>query len=160
MNEEAAGVEGVVRFPPKRGIFTEFQYNEPGTTFSITGNPVVLAATVVLVNDLTDRVWLNGTVDWQFRFSTSGLASVLFEILRENTVIYSARQTIPLTASSFPTSLYGHVHLQHVDTAPITTPGVTPVLYTLRATLLQGVGAAFTQNQPVLTAAEIERNLL
>ncbi|HHW42445.1 MAG TPA: hypothetical protein GXX25_01295 [Desulfotomaculum sp.] len=41
-----------------------FRASRSTTPFTLSASPVVAAATVVLVDDVTDRVWLNGTVNW------------------------------------------------------------------------------------------------
>ncbi|MEW6275083.1 MAG: hypothetical protein AB1556_08220 [Bacillota bacterium] len=145
--------------PIEKGRLSEFRFNEPTTGFVLSASPVVLAATVVLVDDVSDRVWLNGTVNWQISLAGAGTASVLFEILRNGTVIYSAVQSI---SSFFPVSpfiVFNQAQLQHVDTTPITTPGLAPVLYQLRATVLAAPPGTISTLFQVLSAAEVEANL-
>lgn len=150
----------------ERGKLTEFDYNIVTNAFGISTAPVLLASTVVLVSSANNRVWLNGTVDWQYSFAGgTGTASVLFEILRGDTVIYSAVQSVVSVVTVGGFLVYNQAHLQHVDTTPV--PAVlspfaapfTPVLYKVQARVLTAPdGGGSTSAPAVLTAAEIRPN--
>jgi len=145
--------------PIERGLLSEFEFNQSTTSFTISTSPVVLASTVVLVDDVTDRVWLNGTVDWQISLTAAGQVDVLFEILRDSTVIYSTVQSITSFFPVFGFTVFNEAQLQHVDTTPISTNGLTAVLYQLQATVIStpSIGTVTTLAQ-ILSAAEIEAN--
>ncbi|OAT85309.1 hypothetical protein [Desulfotomaculum copahuensis] len=154
-------------FPfPEQGKLTEFDYNIVTSTYGISTAPVLLASTVVLVNNANNRVWLNGTVDWSYSFAGgSGTASVLFEVLRGDTVIYSAMQSIVSVVTVGGFIVYNQAHLQHVDTTPVPaaqtpfTAPFTPVLYKLQARVLTApAGGGITSAPAVLTAAEVIPN--
>ncbi|MDI3481252.1 MAG: hypothetical protein PWQ97_907 [Tepidanaerobacteraceae bacterium] len=143
--------------PFEKGLLSEFRINQHTTSCTLSASPVVLASTVVMVDDVDDRVWLNGTVNWQVSLNIAGSVDILFEILRGSTVIYSAVQSITTFLPVLPFTVYNQAQLQHVDTTPISTPGLTPVLYQLRATVIStpSIGTVSTLSQ-ILSAAEIE----
>ncbi len=134
----------------------EFRFNQLlDATQTLTFDPIVLNAVVVLIDNLCDRVWLNGTYQWTANFDTDGgIATVLFEIFRNDTLIYSTQQSISGPDNDIGINI---AQLQHVDLNPVMTPGITPVLYQVRATLQSVPVNSFIQvNNRVFSAAEIK----
>lgn len=138
----------------KNGLLSEFNINQHSKYITLATSPVILASTVVLVNDIKNMVWINGTVNWQVSLSGSGEVSVLFEILRDNTVIYTTVQSISAKMTVVGTKVINHAHLQHIDTKPISKDELTPVVYHLRARVISpsSIGTVQTLTQAFSTA--------
>jgi len=121
----------------EKGILTGFSFRESFITpLFIINTPVLLAEMNLRIDDAEDRVWLNGMVNWAVVApEAAGTVDLLFEILRENTLIYSIAQS----ASYYPGGvLLLNAQLQHVDDNPLAGGGVipAPVRYQLRVTPL------------------------
>lgn len=154
MTEENTKIQHI---PAKNGLLSEFTINQHSKYITLATSPVILASTVVLVNDIKNTVWINGTVNWQVSLSGSGEVSVLFEILRNDTVIYTTVQSISAKMVVMSAKVNNHAHLQHIDTKPISKDKLTPVLYHLRARVIStpSIGTVQTLTQ-ALSAAEIK----
>ena len=133
----------------------EFRFNQLFNSFQISASPFVTNAVVVLIDNLCDRVWLNGDIEWRASFGgTAGVATVRFEIFRNDTLIYATQQSV--SGSTF-TVVTNHAKLQHVDLNPVLTPGITPVLYQIRATVQSApAGSVIFVIDRVFSAAEIK----
>lgn len=144
-------------FASETGILTEFRAGQSFANLILSTTPVILESVRVRVHDSGDRIWLNGIVNLAaVAGGAPGTITVLFEILRGDTVIYSIQQT-----ASFPAlgGAFLNVQLQHVDSTPLADSGGIPasVLYQLRATALAiPAGAAAATVSQIFTAAEIE----
>lgn len=168
-----------------RGLLTEFQVfvedpNESGGIVPIvlTSAPQVIASlsnlntppNFLVIDEITDRVWLNATVGWEAIINVIivGRVDVLFKIFRDDpitgTLIFSTLDSAEVGADSFATT-----HLSHVDLNPFGIPPTCPVPpvspciklvnYFLTAELPL-LGSAATVIGPItFTGAEIERNL-
>lgn len=161
MSDTNDSAEGI--FSRERGLLTEFQFAAPQPNLSgsqataIAVNTTATLAslsgpTALHIDDVTDRVWLTGTVGW---VTPPGLtATILLQIRRDNPlagpIIFSTQDAGAGTGSFFTTSF------SHVDFPAIVVPGTTTVSYFLTAT---ATGNALTIVGPLtLTGAEIERN--
>lgn len=142
-------------FLPLRQRLEEFRINQPPYVGTLSTSPTVMAAVVVNVATPNQRVWLNGTVSWAFSFNGTGTANVLFEILRQDTVIYSCVQSIAGTSLVMGLQVYNQVQLQHVDLTPTATPTSVPVLYKLRGTVVTAPPGSALPSRPILSAARI-----
>lgn len=154
----------------EKGILTDFQVSEPGSTSGSITPPIAIAvapnfSTLASVNinieHQTDRVWLNATVGLVANFESVGTVDVTLQLLRGTTVIYQTTKSISSPKRGTVTTLdttfttFDTVHLEHVDTTPLTGIPET-VTYTLRA---QANQAIVTTSGPItLTAAELEQN--
>lgn len=146
----------------ERGLLSEFQFSapQPNTVGSQSiaiaqGIVVELAslsnATALHIDDITDRVWLTGTVGWT---SDAAGTAITLSIRRDNpllgTLIFTTTDTISVGGFSFTSSF------SHVDFPVILIPGQTEVSYFLTA---EAVDGDITITGPItLTGAEIERN--
>lgn len=145
----------------ERGLLSEFQFSAPQPNLSgsqataiAVNTTATLTSLSLSIDDVTDRVWLTGTVGW---VTPAGLtATILLQIRRGNPltgpIIFSTQDAGAGTGSFFTTSF------SHVDFPVIAVPGSTVVSYFLTAT---ATGNALTIVGPLtLTGAEIERNRL
>lgn len=161
MSEENSTAESILN--RERGLLSEFQFaaRQPNTSGSVSttiavNTTVTIAslsgATALRIDDLTDRVWLTGTVGW---VTPAGLtATLLLQIRRGDPlagpVIFSTQDAGAGTGSFFTTSF------SHVEFPVAVVPGSQTISYFLTAT---AAGNALTIVGPVtLTGAEIERN--
>lgn len=133
----------------------EFRFNQLFNSFQISASPFVTNSVVVLIDNLCDRVWLNGDIEWRANFGgTAGVVTVRFEIFRNDTLIYSTQQSV--SGSTFIT-VTNQAKLQHVDINPVLTPGITPVLYQIRATVQSSpAGSTIFMQDRVFSASEIK----
>jgi hypothetical protein len=162
----------------ERGLFTEFQTDEPSTipNTGSTLNPIILTSAPQIIAQLSltngnalqiddpgDRVWLTGTVGWTATAAPSGFsgnsAKVIFQVWRNMVGGSPIFETID---SSEPNSMQNNLQtttFTFVDTTPITTPGQQVVQYFLTAQLLDATVSNASIIGPItFTGAEIEPN--
>lgn len=140
----------------KTGKLSEFRFQEPFS--SPVASPInlystTLASTFILASDVENRTWINAAVRWFNNFTTSGIATVTFTLLRDSIPIYTINQSVfnPLSEVATVSNV---LRLQNVDYPNATA--LTPVVYTLQATTT--VNTAFSTGPITLSAAEIRPN--
>lgn len=144
-----------------------FEKDEPAALYGGLTPPILLpeppsfsdlAQVSISIDDIKNRVWLNGTVGWFANFTAVGIVNATFQILKNGTVIYETTQSIssPPTITTPPVTVNNIIHLEHIDTTPSPVP--TDITYVLRA---QADSADTSVSGPItLTASEISRNIL
>jgi hypothetical protein len=168
---EQTSAEGILH--RERGLLTEFQFDElsPSNTSGATLIPLTTVNTPVTIaqlsglkalhiDEITDRVWLTGTVGWQGITNGTGSnkATVLFKIFRDAPVtgplIYSLQDSAEVGFDNFRSSTVNHVDLPIVSCPPLKND----VPYFLTAEITQA-GSQINIIGPItFTGAEIERN--
>jgi len=130
----------------------------PAVAFPVAPTFAVLATLSIFIDNATDRVWLNATVDWSASFAVIGTVTATFQLLRNGTVIYQTTESISSAPAIVvaPDIVENIVQLEHIDTTPVSAPAT--VTYTLQAQA--DVTGASTSGPVTLTAAEIERNAI
>ncbi len=141
------------------GKLSEFKVSEPAATvggtstinFPTAPSFVDLATVFLTVDEITDRVWVNGTVRWSGVFAAAGIISATFQLLRESIIVY---QTIQDVTSPVAATVDNIVHMEHIDLPMVSEK--TTLTYTLRAQA--NVTGASTNGPITLTVAELEAN--
>lgn len=144
-----------------------FKKDEPASLYGSLTPPISLpqspsfaelAQVSIYINDIKNRIWLNGTVGWFVNFTDIGIVNATFQLLKNGTVIYETTQSIssPPSISTPPVTINNIIHLDHIDTTPSPVP--TNITYILRA---QADTTNASVSGPItLTASEISRNIL
>lgn len=160
-------VSPIINLPPpvngEQGLLTEFDADQPFTMYltasiNITTTPTEIALVRMAIDDITDRVWFNGTVGWTLDIQGIQLPSILFTITRTRpggteedifTTVEKAKFEGDTNTTSFT----------FVDETPILTQGQQLIEYRLKINRIPGPGATATVIGPVIfTAAKIRAN--
>lgn len=154
-------------FIHKNTHLINFEKDEPTALYGGLTPPILLpeppsfcdlAQVSISIDDISNKVWLNGTVGWFANFTDVGIVNATFQILKNGTVIYETTQSIssPPSITTPPITVNNIIHLEHIDATPSPVP--TDITYILRA---QADSPDTSVNGPItLTASEISRNIL
>lgn len=148
----------------ERGLLTEFQFfvltpsntsNAITTPIAVGAAPVTQAQVILQIDDITDRVWLSGTLGWEPIGVAGTISTILLKIFRGAiaTPIFSTRQS---QLSTGGIDDYVTTSFNHVDFPATVLPVQTTTVYSLT---VEAETTALAIRGPVtLTGAEIERN--
>jgi hypothetical protein len=162
-------VNPIINLPPsngnggqQQGLLTEFDVDQPltqrnGDVISIPNSFEGLTiATVQLVIDfITDRAWLNGTVGWD---ALTGTPEVEFFITRTRPggteeIIFLTRDEADAETNNNATTGF-----TFVDESPILTQGQQVIVYRLKVRNISQSDGAQIDGPIIFTAAEIRSN--
>ncbi|MFD1706819.1 hypothetical protein ACFSCZ_08735 [Siminovitchia sediminis] len=141
------------------GLLTEFDVDQPPvgpvTLIPATDDGIVLCTVQLAIDDfISDRVWLNGTVEWA---ASQGTPTVVLFITRqrpggtEATIFTTSDEGDAATTDEITTSF------TFVDETPIVTGGQQLVVYRLKARSAIDAEEAILRGN-TFTAAEIRAN--
>lgn len=153
----------------EKGLLSEFQFSvlSPNTSNTVTipiavgAAPITIAqlsgAAALHIDDLTDRVWLSGTVGWEATGVATTISTIVLAIWRgapvTGTLIFSTRQS---QISTGFVDDYVTTSFNHVDFPVVVATAQTTVPYFLT---VQAEANILAIRGPItFTGAEIERN--